>query len=176
MRSAVTREKIGKLIEELGQAAKSPGKIYLVGGATALLLNFREQTIDVDLKADPEPEGIFEKFAELKKTLDINIELASPDQFVPALPGWRERSQFIKKVGQVEFFHYDFYGQAFAKIERNHEQDLLDVRALIQAGLVKPGELNKLISSVSSSLIRYPGIDLEDLQEKLKRVMTEYGQ
>ena len=30
-----------------------------------------------------------------KDTLDVNVELAAPDQFIPALPGWRERSEFI---------------------------------------------------------------------------------
>lgn len=39
-------------MRELAAAARSPGKVYLTGGATALLLGFREQTIDIDLKLD----------------------------------------------------------------------------------------------------------------------------
>ena len=66
---------------------------------SAVLMGWREMTLDVDLKADPEPAGFFEALPRLKDELDINIELASPDQFVPALPGWVERSPFIADHG-----------------------------------------------------------------------------
>jgi hypothetical protein len=33
-------------MQELAAAARSPGNVYLTGGATALLLGFRDQTID----------------------------------------------------------------------------------------------------------------------------------
>jgi hypothetical protein len=66
-------------------------------------------TIDIDLKPDPEPPGFFEALPHLKEELDINIELACPDQFIPALPGWRERSLFVRREGPLEFFHYDPY-------------------------------------------------------------------
>lgn len=39
---------------KLAAAARSPGKVCFTGGATALLLGFREQTIDIDLKLDPD--------------------------------------------------------------------------------------------------------------------------
>ena len=71
-------------MQELAKAAKSPGKVYFTGGATALLLGFREQTIDIDLKLDPEPKGAFEAIAVLKDQLNLNVELASPDDFIPA--------------------------------------------------------------------------------------------
>ena len=70
-------------MEEIAGAASSPGKVYLTGGATALLLGFREQTIDIDVKFDPEPSGVFPAIAALKERLDVNVELASPDDFIP---------------------------------------------------------------------------------------------
>ena len=60
-------------MRELAAAARGPGKVYLTGGATALLLDFREQTIDIDLKLDPEPAGVFEAIARLKDRLELNI-------------------------------------------------------------------------------------------------------
>jgi hypothetical protein len=45
--------------------------------------------------------------AKLKQELNINIELASPQDFLPSLPGWRDRSVFIGKRVQISFFHYD---------------------------------------------------------------------
>ena len=95
MRAAANVAKIHAFMAALGSTAKSPGCIYLTGGATALLHGWRASTVDVDLKADPEPQGMFEAIAQLKDTLDVNVELAAPDQFIPALPGWRERSSFI---------------------------------------------------------------------------------
>ena len=54
--------------------------------------------------SDPEPPGLFEALAVLKDQLDINVELAYPDQSIQAIPGWRERSLFIARHGPVEFF------------------------------------------------------------------------
>jgi hypothetical protein len=51
----------------------------------------------------------------LKSELDLNVELASPADFIPPLPGWRERSRLIAREGALTFFHYDFYAQALAK-------------------------------------------------------------
>ncbi|MEI8281706.1 MAG: DUF6036 family nucleotidyltransferase [Armatimonadota bacterium] len=131
MRSPVDKNKLFSFFQEIGNRSEGPGRIYIVGGSTALLLGVRDQTVDIDIKLDPEPKGIFASISSLKESLSISVELASPDQFVPALPNWKERSEFITKSGQVEFFHYDFYGQAYAKIVRGHSVDLSDVRALI---------------------------------------------
>src|SRR5512140_2978268 len=96
---------------ELGARVGSPGRIYLTGGASALLVGWRSSTVDVDIKLDPEPAGVFEAIAQLKNELDINIELAAPDQFLPPLPDWRESSRFIARHGRIEFYHYDFRSQ-----------------------------------------------------------------
>src|SRR5688572_27603305 len=103
MRAEVTVDKLRHFLEALGQRAKGPGTVYLTGGAVALLEGWRGSTVDVDLKLDPEPAGIFDAIAALKDELDLNVELAAPDQFVPALPGWRERSRFVAKHGPVSF-------------------------------------------------------------------------
>lgn len=50
--------------------------------------------------------------------------------------GQRERSAFIRRVGEVDFRHFDFYSQVLAKLERGHERDMLDARAFVAEGLV----------------------------------------
>src|SRR5947208_2214352 len=95
MRGETDRAKLLRFMAALGERVRGEGTIYVTGGATALLYNWRATTIDVDIKPDPEPPGLFEAIATLKEELDINVELASPDQFIPAIPGWRERSLFI---------------------------------------------------------------------------------
>lgn len=143
----------------IGERATGPGVIYLTGGATALLFGWRQATIDVDIKPDPEPPGLFQAIATLKESLDLNIELASPDQFIPALPGWRDRSLFIATYGQVSFYHYDLYSQALAKLQRGHARDLRDVEAMRSARLIELETLQRLFRDIEPQLIRYPAID-----------------
>lgn len=143
----------------LGQRVRGPGTIYLTGGATALLYAWRPATIDIDLKPDPEPPGLFEALAELKEELDLNVELASRDQFIPALPGWRERSRFIARRGPIDFYHYDPYGQVLAKLQRGHDRDLADARAFRAQQLVEPARVWELFLAIRPQLIRYPAID-----------------
>ena len=83
-----------------------------------MLYGWRESTVDIDLSFSPESDEIFRALPELKELLNINIELASPSDFIPPLPGWEERSIFIVREGRIDFFHLDPYSQALAKIER----------------------------------------------------------
>lgn len=59
----------------------------MTGGASAVIYGWRESTVDVDLKFDPEPKGAFAMIPIIKDKLDINVELASPDLFIPAIDG-----------------------------------------------------------------------------------------
>ena len=159
MREPTEAARVRDLMKRLGAESRGPGRIYLVGGASAVLLGWRATTVDVDLKLDPEPTGVFEAVARAKDALNINVELAAPDDFMPALPGWRERSVFIDRHGAVDFFHYDFYAQALAKIERGHERDLLDVDAMHRQELIEPDRLMALFREIQPALIRYPAIE-----------------
>ena len=158
-------------MQAVGQAAKGPGDVYFVGGASAVLQGWREATIDVDLKLDPEPKGIFEALARLKDELDLNVELASPDDFIPPLPGWKARSTLIGQVGSVRFHHYDFFSQALAKIERGHTQDMLDVEEMFRRRLINAAELRKYFEQIRPNLKRYPAIDADDFARKVDEAL-----
>jgi hypothetical protein len=168
MRGNTNAEKVRQFMSELGRAVRSPGVVYFTGGVSAVLLGWREMTLDLDLKADPEPAGFFEALPKLKERIDINVELASPDDFVPALPGWRERNSFITREGKVEFYHYDFYGQALSKIERWHERDRIDVRRMLADKLVNPGKLLSLFQEIEVNLIRYPAVHPKELRGRVE--------
>ena len=159
MRAETDRAKIDAFMTALARRVKGPGRIYFTGGGTAVLHGWRDTTIDLDLKAEPEPSGFFEAIAALKDEMDLNIELASPDDFLPALPGWRDRSVFIGRHGELDFYHYDFYAQALSKIERGHARDLEDVQALLARQLVLPQRLLELFHAIEPALIRYPAVN-----------------
>lgn len=151
----------------LGAAVRGPGRVYFTGGVSAVLMGWREMTIDLDLKAEPEPAGFFEALPALKEALDINLELACPSDFIPALSGWQERSRFIAQHGGITFHHYDFYSQALAKLERWHTRDRLDVGCMIESGLVDKARLLEFFRSIEPALIRYPAIDPKRFSERV---------
>ena len=111
------------------------GCVTSSGGATAVLIGWRATTIDVDLKLEPELDEVLCALPSIKNSLSVNVELASPGDFIPLPEGWRERSPSIGREGRLDFRHFDLYSQALAKIERAHAQDLEDVREMLEREL-----------------------------------------
>jgi len=169
MREKVGAEAIERFMKALGRAGRSSARIYFVGGVSAVLLGWRETTIDIDLKLVPAVNEILRALPELKERLQVNVELASPDNFIPPLPGWEERSGFIAREGEIDFFHYDFYAQALAKIERGHSTDLLDVRRMIERGHVEPSRLLEFFSSIEDQMYKYPAIDAKSFRSAVEQ-------
>jgi hypothetical protein len=175
MRRKVTKETLDRFMRELGAASRSPGRVYFTGGATALLLGFREQTVDVDVKLDPEPEGAFEAISTLKNKLDLNVELASPDDFIPGTKNSRERSRPIATHGSVEFLHFDFTLQVLAKLERGHRQDLEDAASFLRTGHVTAAELRARFREIEPQLMRYPAVDPQRFKQRVEEFLAKYA-
>jgi hypothetical protein len=151
--------------------ARRPTRIYLTGGATAVLEGWRGSTADVDLRFEPDVDELLRELPGLKESLGVNIELASPPDFIPELPGWRERSPSIFQEGNVAVHHFDFYSQALSKIERGFQQDLDDVRKMIESELVEPGRLRELFDAIEPELYRYPAIDPTVFRRKVEATL-----
>ncbi len=175
MRGQLDPAKIRRLLREIGRNARGPGRVYLTGGATALLVGWRDSTVDVDLKLEPEPPGVFEAIGRLKRELDVNVELAAPDQFLPALPDWQSRSTYIARHGQVEFFHYDFRAQALSKLARGFDRDLADVHAMLVRGLVTKADLLDALEQMLPGLVRHPALDAEAFERRVRAFLEEDG-
>jgi len=158
MRDPVDSERVRTFLKELSDRLRSPTTVYLVGGASAVLEGWRESTLDLDLKFVPDGEA-FAVLPQLKEKLRVNIELASPDHFLPPVPGWKDRSPVIERIRSVEFRHFDFYSQALSKIERGFSRDIGDVREMVRRNLVDPTELGRYARAIEPELIRYPAID-----------------
>jgi hypothetical protein len=175
MRAPVDAERLGALMRHLGAAARQPGRVYLTGGATAVLEGWRASTIDVDLKMIPEQDALFRAIARLKDALSINVEIVSPADFIPELPGWDHRSRAIRIEGSLTFCHYDFYAQALAKIERGHTTDLEDVEQMIRRRLVEPGRLLEFFDAIASDLVRYPALDPLSFRRAVQAVVARHS-
>jgi len=168
--------RVRALLRELGRAARTDARLYLTGGATAVLEGWRPTTLDVDLRLEPEADELLRRLAHLKEELDVNVELASPPDFIPELPGWRDRSPFVVKEGRLAVHHFDPYSQALSKIERSFVHDLADVEAMVQRGMVDPVRAHELFESIEPELFRYPAIDPATFRAKVERVLSRRAQ
>lgn len=168
MRIQADSSRIEAFFQELSRAATKPADIFLTGGATAVLFGWRETTLDLDLKLIPDSDELLRSIPRIKEKLQLNVELASPDQFIPELPGWRERSLFIRQIQKLSYWHYDPYSQALAKLERGHAKDRADVEAMEPMGLIARPELLRLYGEIEPSLYRFPAIDVREFRSAVE--------
>jgi hypothetical protein len=171
VRPAVDEQRIRALARELGRVARNPVRLYLTWGSTAVIEGWRDATLDVDLRFEPDADELLRALPAIKEKLDVNIELASPPDFIPELPGWRERSPLVLHEAEVSVHHFDLYSQALSKIERGFAQDLEDVRTMIARGLVDPGHLREFYEAIEPELYRYPAIDPLAFRHKVDAVL-----
>jgi hypothetical protein len=175
MRELTDSERLSRFMSALARAARSSSNVYLTGGATAVLLGWRASTVDIDVKLVPDSDELLRGIATIKDELHVNVELAAPDQFLPALPGWQERSTFIVRVEPLSFFHYDFYAQALAKLERSYTKDVADAQAMRDRGLIDGTRLLELFGAIEPELYRFPAVDPRRLRQRVEEFVTRAG-
>ncbi|MGH2630807.1 MAG: DUF6036 family nucleotidyltransferase [Actinomycetota bacterium] len=173
MRHVADADRIGRFMRELGRAADADGACYLTGGATAVLIGWRTTTIDLDIRLVPESDPLFRAIQRLKDELEINVELASPDHFIPVPVGWEARSRFVAREGRLSFYHFDLYSQALAKLERGHDQDRGDVEAMVERGLVEPARALRYFDEIEPELFRFPAIDYRAFRRRVEDAFLE---
>ncbi len=165
MRTPVDAGRLALFLVALGRAAHAPATIYLVGGSSAVLAGWRSTTRDIDLYL--EDDALMRALPGLKEELEINVELASPLDFLPELPDWRERSRYVRTDGAVTVRDFDFYSQALSKLERGFDQDLADVRSMIDAGLIARPRLRELYDAIIPEMYRFPAVDPASLRRAI---------
>jgi hypothetical protein len=159
VREAADTGRIRALARELGRVVPHGTRMYLTGGATAVLEGWRESTVDIDVRFEPDSDAALSRIRDLKEELAVNVELASPLDFLPALNDWRDRSRFRFREGNLEVFDFDPYSQALSKLERGFDLDLDDVTNMVRSGQVEPGKLLELFEGIEPELFRFPAVD-----------------
>jgi hypothetical protein len=71
------------------------------------------------------------------------------------------------RCSAISFHHFDPHAQALAKAERSHEQDVADVRAMLDRGLVTAPSNWRYFEQVAERLVRYPALDRRALERSL---------
>jgi len=175
MRRLVDAARLRAFMRALAPETDVETTCYLTGGATAVLLGWREATIDVDVLFAPENDQLLRAIPELKERLELNVELAFPGHFVPLPDGWEGRSTLVERVGAVTFRSVDPYAQALAKLERGHDRDLADVEAMVSLGLVERGELRSFFDAIEPDLYRFPAVDRASFRASVEAATDAAG-
>ena len=170
MRPPVDAARVREFAHALANVARQPTVLYLTGGATAVMEGWRASTVDVDVRFEPEDDALYRALPALKESLQINIELVSPQDFIPELPGWRDRSPLVLSEGPLQVRHLDPYSQALSKIERGFAHDLGDVDQMLARGMIERGRLAELYERIEPDLHRYPAIDPAAFRRKVRAV------
>jgi hypothetical protein len=168
VREEADAARIERLARELGRVVPPGTRMYLTGGATAVLEGWRESTVDIDVRFEPDSAAALERIRDLKEELSLNVELASPLDFLPPLPGWQDRSRFRLRDGNLEVFDFDPYSQALSKLQRGFELDLEDVWNMVESGQVDPINLRELFEAIEPDLYRFPAVDPASLRATLR--------
>jgi hypothetical protein len=159
MRAELTAKRLSALMRELARTAPRGRsfRVYLVGGGTAVFAGWRAASVDVGLHADE--DAVFRDIQRIKERLNINVEFARPEHFVPALRGSARRHVFIETVGRVSFFHYDPYAQVLSKVVRGFERDMDDAHRFVRSGMADPQKLRDLVEGIpAAAYARYPSL------------------
>ena len=154
-RPLVDRARIERFFGELGRAFRRPARIYIVGGATLVYENLRRATLDIDVAIEVDNEfhsDLMRQIAWLKDHIPVNVELVSPADYIPLPSGWRERSPYVGRFGQIDVFHFDLVSTSLSKLLRGHEGDLAAVRTLISTDLLSAEDLEAGFKEINPKL------------------------
>lgn len=142
MRQRVGRQDIEAFLVQVGRT-RQPGRLYLTGGAALVHKGIRPgQTFDIDIQITIDPANLTSQIAQLKQRLNMNVEFASPGDFIPLPAQWEARSEFIRRYDQVDAFYFDWYSVALSKMQRANQQDVVDVQLLVHQGAIDVAELD----------------------------------
>lgn len=172
MRPPIDRLRVHYFLVKLGMAFRHPARLYLVGGTTLVYEGLREQSLDIDISyevADEYEAEFAQVIRRLKDELQINVEQASPGDFIPLPSGWKERAKHVGRFGQVDVFHFDLYSTALSKIERGREGDYQDVMSILRAGQIDLQELREAFNNIM------PRVERESLKRNPERFRRNFA-
>jgi hypothetical protein len=172
MRPPIDRLRVHYFLVKLGIEFRYPARLYLVGGTTMVYEGLRHQSLDIDIDyevADEHEAEFARVIRQLKEELQVNIELASPRDFIPLPTGWKERAKYVGRFGQVDVFHFDLYSTALSKIERGREGDYEDVLTMLRSGQITFDELARAFQNI------LPRVERQSLKRDPERFKRNFA-
>lgn len=174
MRQGVDKAAIESFLQQLGKTFRKPARLYLVGGAALVHMGVRSGfTQDIDVQVSGASEGdLIVAIQRMIERLQINVEFASPVDFIPLPKQWEAHARFVGRYGLLDVFYFDFYSIALSKMERSNSRDIADVQLLVQQGIIALDELDNAYQEVLAQLGkgRYPRITPKRFTERYQAV------
>jgi hypothetical protein len=155
----------------LGRRVRRPVLFYLVGGCVLIEFGLRVATFGIDYVAEADDPAALDELEQairvLKDELDINVEPASPADFLPLPRSVLSRSRFVEQHGRVEVFYFHLPSQVIAKAARGLEQDLADAERLVRAGEVTWADVEATWQEVRSSPTGWLRYEPDEIEKRL---------
>lgn len=108
--------------------------------------------------------------------LQLNIEFARPEDFVPPLGGSEDRHVFIETVGKVSFYHYDPYAQLLSKVIRGFNRDMQDAKGFLDSGMVDAERFRFLVNAIpEAAYAKYPALSRHAVLEAVEGFLSGIG-
>jgi hypothetical protein len=179
-REAATRERIATFLHELGRRFSGRGALYLAGGSMLVYEGFRPRTIDVDYRIEltaGDDTQFIQALRAAQRAVNLNIEPASPADFIPLPSGWRERSRFLTQEGGLSVYAFDLLSTALAKIERGQERDIDDVLALCRTGSLSVMQIAQAFEEIAPriEIEALPRVTEQDFRRKVEAFAVKAG-
>jgi hypothetical protein len=153
---------------------RRPVRFYLVGGSVMIDLGLRAATLDIAFAADADDPAALAEMEQairaLKNELDVNVEPASPADFLPVPPGVHERSRYVGRFGRIDVYYYDLASLVIAKAARAYEQDLDDAEQLLRSGQIRWNEVAETWQSMRASPTGWLRYEPDDVERRLEIV------
>ncbi|HEU0002081.1 MAG TPA: DUF6036 family nucleotidyltransferase [Ktedonobacteraceae bacterium] len=174
MRQGVDKAAIESFLQQLGKTFRKLGRLYLVGGAALVHMGVRSGfTQDIDVQVSGADEGdLIVAIQRMIERMQINVEFASPVDFIPLPKQWEAHARFVGRYGMIDVFYFDFYSIALSKMERGNSRDIADVQLLVQQSIITLDELDNAYQEVLAQLGkgRYPRITPKRFTERYQAV------
>ncbi|MEP7357243.1 MAG: DUF6036 family nucleotidyltransferase, partial [Anaerolineales bacterium] len=142
----------------------------------------RERTIDIDIVFEIPPQthdAFIGAVRNLIVRLNVNIEEASPGDFIPLPAGYADRHEFIGRFGQLDVFHFDLYSVALSKVGRGREQDYEDVLSLLSQRRISwkklKGYFEEILPTIATKSLKRDPVQFETHFKALETKWTVAG-
>jgi hypothetical protein len=164
--AAVTEQIIIEFLTRLGATYQSPAILYLLGGSALCLLGSPRRTEDIDYTfALPEEQlkDLEATIQQLADEMELELELAPIDEFIPLPLDADKRHQSIGRYGNLRVYTYDPYSIALSKIARGFDADLEDILFLLNKDLIEMTQLEEFVTAAIPDAL---GFDIEPQEMK----------
>lgn len=180
MRQRTDRERLRRFLETLGKRLPRPVRFFLVGGSVLIDLGLRGSTVGIDYVASVDgPADLAEletAIRTLKHELDVNVESASPADFLPIPPTVLDRSRYVRRQGRLDVYYYHLPSQIIAKVARGLEQDLADAQRLVTEGEVVWSDVEATWQEIRASPTGWLRYEPEEIDVRLDLLRRRLGE